>query len=39
MRIRRRVREREAPLTERIAVDLTEIIANVPIALICVFKL
>ena len=39
MRIRRRVREREAPLTERIAVDLAEIIANVPIALIRVFKL
>ena len=39
MRIRRRIREREAPLTERIAVDLAEIIADVAVALVGVFKL
>ena len=39
MRIRRCVREREAPLTERIAVDLAEIIADIAVALVRVFKL
>ena len=31
--------EREAPLTKRIAVDLAEIIADLPVASICVFEL
>ena len=39
MRIRRRIRKREAILTERIAVDLAEIIADIPVALVRVFKL
>ena len=39
MRIRRRVRKREAPLTKRIAVDLAEIIADIAVALVRVFKL
>ena len=39
MRIRRRVREREPPLTERIAVDLAEIIADIAVALVGIFKL
>ena len=39
MGIGRRVREREPPLTERIAVDLAEIIADLAVALIRVLKL
>ena len=39
IRIRRRIRETESVLTERISVDLAQIIANLPIALIRVLKL
>ena len=39
MRVLGLVREREAPLTEGIAVDLAEIVADLAIALVRVFKL
>ena len=39
MRIHRRIREREPPLTKRIAIDLAKIIADIAVALVGVFKL
>ena len=39
MRVLRLVRERETPLTERVAVDLAEIVADLAVALVRVFKL